>query len=267
MLAAAKKMVADFNGHVPDSYQELCDLPGIGPYTAGAILSIAFNQPVAAIDGNVRRVISRVFALRRPLQDRVTQQKIQELIEKLLPANRPGSFNQALMDLGAGICMPEKPDCGKCPLHRLCKACLHHIQHKIPIKSKRPMLPHKHFTAAIIRKNNRILLRKRPPRGLLAGLWKFPGGEDKCSKSLAENLQKMIRSELGLSLSVGPELLTIAHRYTHFRLTLHVFKCSLIRGNPRVLEGTEWSWVQTDLLTNLAFSKADREIVRYLLGS
>jgi A/G-specific adenine glycosylase len=263
--AAAKKIVEDFKGRLPDTYEGLISLPGVGPYTAGAILSIAFNRPIPAIDANVRRVISRLYYIIKPMQDRLTQEKIRKITKGLIPLRQPGHFNQALMDLGALICTPAKPDCRQCPFHQICKAYKRKRQDKIPIKSKRPGLPHKHFTAGIIRKKNEILLVKRPAKGLLGGLWKFPGGENTGKESLGKSLQKTIRNELGVSVQVGPKVMAVDHRYTHFQITLHAFLCSRMTGRPQALGCKEWLWVPMDHLADFTFSKADRMVMRSII--
>lgn len=263
--AAAKKIVQDFNSCLPDTYEGLLSLPGIGPYTAGAILSIAFDKPIPAVDGNVIRVISRLFCLNKPLPVVTLKKKIQEIVIELLPQTRPGHFNQAFMDLGAGICVPMKPDCRKCPLNGICKARKRNIQDKISIKSKRANIPHKDFTAGIIRKNDCVLLVKRPPKGLLGGLWKFPGNASEAQESLQVSLSKSIRQELGISVKIGQKLMAVGHRYTHFQVTLHAFQCNSLKGRPRALGCAEWLWVPLDRLPEFAFSKADRQVMRSIL--
>ncbi|RPI78587.1 MAG: A/G-specific adenine glycosylase [Desulfobacteraceae bacterium] len=263
--AAAIKIVQDYNSCLPGTYEGLLSLPGIGPYTAGAILSMAFNKPIPAVDGNVIRVISRLFCLNKPLPVVALKKKIQTIIIEWLLHTRPGHFNQALMDLGAGICVPVNPDCRKCPLNGICKARKRNIQDQLPIKAKRADIPHKDFMAGIIRKKDCVLLVKRPAKGLLGGLWKFPGNESEDKDSLPASLKRSIHQELGISVTVGQKLMSVDHRYTHFQVTLHAFQCNRLKGRPRALGCAEWLWVPPDRLPEFAFSKADRQVMRFIL--
>ncbi len=126
--AAAKVIVEKFGGQVPDNLEVIKTLPGIGEYSAGAILSIAYGQTLPAVDGNVRRILCRLFAIRKPMDDTREQKKLQKLAASLIPAKNPGDFNQALMDLGATICKAKNPDCSRCPVANLCQARLHDLQ-------------------------------------------------------------------------------------------------------------------------------------------
>ena len=139
---AAQMIVDQLNGLIPDNRETLSGLPGIGPYTTGAILSIAFGQPVAAVDGNVRRVLSRLFAVKEPMDRPKTQRELQVRAEALLPKHSPGSFNQALMDLGAMICTPRIPNCQDCPIQRLCRGRKAHLQDHLPVSAKKIPIPH-----------------------------------------------------------------------------------------------------------------------------
>jgi len=151
-------------------------LPGIGQYSAGAILSIAYGQPLPAVDGNVRRILCRLFAIRKPVNDTREQERLQELAASLIPVNHPGDFNQALMDLGATICKAKNPDCSHCPIAVHCQACLNDLQNVLPITGKGPVIPHRQAAAAVIRNSKGMLLVvQRPVSGLLASLWKLPG--------------------------------------------------------------------------------------------
>ena len=260
--AAAKEIVARWGGKLPQNSKELLRLPGIGEYTAAAILSMAFAQPVAAIDGNVSRVMSRFFALRRPLGSPESLQQIRDQADHLLSRSHPGHFNQAMMDLGAIVCTPRTPSCLSCPLRALCKAKGLGLQEQLPVAKKRPALFHKHMTAAIILdRKKRVLVVQRPASGLLGGLWKFPGGERGAKEALEEALARTVREELGVSIRVGKEVASVKHAYTHFRVTFHVHRCAIAGGSPKALEGHQWKWVPEAQLRRLPLSKAERKIL------
>jgi A/G-specific adenine glycosylase len=260
--AAAKEIIARWGSRLPRNRKELLGLPGIGEYTAAAILSIAFGHRIAGIDGNVIRVISRLFALRSPLASPKSRQKILDLADQLLSKKHPGHFNQALMDLGATVCTPRTPLCLSCPLRSLCKAKELGLQGQLPVAKKRPILSWKHMTAAIIldRKKS-VLMVQRPAFGLLGGLWKFPGGEKGRRETVKEALYRTVHEELGVSIRVGDEVASVKHAYTHFRATFHVYRCAIDRGRPRSQDDRPWQWVPPEELRRLALSKAERKIL------
>lgn len=259
---AAQMIVDQLNGLIPDNRETLSGLPGIGPYTAGAILSIAFGQPVAAVDGNVRRVLSRLFAVKEPMDRPKTQRELQARAEALLPKHSPGSFNQALMDLGAMICTPRTPSCQDCPLQMLCRGRKAHLQDHLPVSAKKIPIPHRRVVAAVIRdRQERVLIVQRPPAGLLASLWKFPGGIVKSGESLAEELKRTIYEELGIRIQVREQIASVKHAYTHFRITLFAFRCFRRSGQPRTRTCQDWRWASPEDLKNLAFSKVDRAVI------
>ena len=263
--AAAKEIVLRWGGRLPKTRKDLLDLPGIGEYTADAILSIAFAQPVAAVDGNVSRVISRLFALGKPLGSPESREQVRNRANRLLSKKLPGQFNQAMMDLGATVCTPRTPACVSCPLKGLCKAKDLGLQEKFPVAKKKPALSHKHMIAAILfDRKKRVLVVQRPPSGLLGGLWKFPGGEKGEREVLEEALVRTVRGELGLHVRALKTVGSVRHAYTHFRVTFHVYRCAVVRERPKAVEGREWKWVSAEEVHTLALSKAERKILAML---
>jgi len=263
--AAAKAIVAHCQGALPQNRKDLLALPGIGEYTASAILSIAFTKPFAAIDGNVSRVISRLFALRRPLGSPESREQIRDQVNHLLNKKRPGQFNQAMMDLGATVCTPRTPSCLSCPVMGSCKAKALGLQEQLPVPPKRHALSHKHMIAAILLdRKKRVLVLRRPASGLLGGLWRFPGGEIGARESGKNAVARTVREELGLTIRVKEEVALIKHAYTHFRATFHVYRCSLVPGTPTSYGGLKWKWVSAEELRRLALSKAERKILAVL---
>jgi A/G-specific adenine glycosylase len=260
--AAARMIVEKFNGRIPDNLEELQTLPGIGLYTAGAILSIAYGQAIPAVDGNVRRILCRLFAIRKPVDDTREQKQLQKLAASLIPDKHPGDFNQAMMDLGATICKAKNPDCSRCPVAGHCKARLHDLQNILPITRKAPAIPHRQAAAAVIRNSEGLLLVvQRPASGLLASLWKLPGGFIESDEDLKKSLRHSVKEELGISIRPGIHLASVNHTYTHFRITLQAYECRLLKGAPKPLGCQNWRWASLTDIKKLPLSKIDRMIM------
>jgi A/G-specific adenine glycosylase len=262
MHAAAKVIVDKFGGQIPDNWEEIQTLPGIGQYTAGAILSIAYGLARPAVDGNVRRILCRLFAIRKPVDDAREQKQLQKLAASLIPVKHPGNFNQALMDLGATICKAKNPDCLRCPIANLCQARLHDLQNVLPITRKAPAIPHRQAAAAVIRNSKgTLLIVQRPASGLLASLWKLPGGFIKSEEDTENSLKRNVKEELGVSIRTGKHLASVNHTYTHFRITLQAYECRLLKGAPKALGCQNWRWASATDLKKLPLSKIDRMIM------
>ncbi len=260
--AAARRIVAEYGGQMPDNLGALLRLPGIGRYTAGAILSIAFNQDAPVLDGNVRRVLCRVFHIIEDPRQAAVERRLWELAAQLVPPGRAGDYNQALMDLGATVCTPRAPRCPLCPLMALCEAQKQGDQESLPTKAPRRELPHYDVTAGVIWRDGRVLLAQRRPEGLLGGLWEFPGGKQEAGETLEDCLRRELGEELGIEIEVGPPLMTLAHAYSHFRITLHVFTCRHLSGEPQALGCAAWRWVTPDELAGYAMAATDRRIAQ-----
>ncbi|MFH1350126.1 MAG: A/G-specific adenine glycosylase, partial [Pseudomonadota bacterium] len=256
---AARELWENKGGEIPKTWEELIRLPGIGPYTASAILSIAFGQRVPTVDGNIKRVLSRLFSIQSLIDRTQTQKKIYDLATKLIPAKDPGGFNQGMMELGALICTSKRPSCIICPLQQFCLAFRRGLQEKLPFTKKRRPIPHKQMTAAIIRdKRGRLLMVQRQNKGLLAGLWKFPGGMRAEEEDLEGALRRTTREELNIRIRVQGTVTSVRHAYTHFRITLHAFNSSILSGRPKALTCSQWRWVTQARLSELPFSRADQ---------
>lgn len=257
---AAGVIMERHGGRIPGTREELLRLPGIGPYTAGAILSIAFGRDVAAVDGNVRRVASRLFGITEPIDDAATGKRIEAQVQALVPKHDPGRFNQALMELGAVCCKPRFPSCPSCPLRDGCRARAGNFARNLPVRRSKKTIPHREVVAAIIRDGDgRALIVQRPSRGLLGALWKFPGGILAPREARKEGLRRIVREELGIEIGVGMPLVAVKHAYTHFRITLTPFSCTLESGSPF---GPPWRWAGASDAEALPFSGADRRIAR-----
>jgi A/G-specific adenine glycosylase len=239
----------------------------VGRYTAAAIASIAFGQDEAALDGNIRRVLARVFNLELPVRSPEGEKRLWELAQENLPPGRAGDYNQAVMDLGALVCTPRAPGCESCPLSEVCQAKLLGLQDKRPVVLARPAIPHYVVAAAIIRRDGLILIAQRPVEGLLGGLWEFPGGKQEAGESLPTCLRREIREELGVEIEVNDAAGVYRHAYTHFRVTLHAFECKLVgEEEPSPLQASAIQWVRPAGLKDYPMGKIDRLIARSLIA-
>ncbi len=261
---AARDVMTRFDGQLPASLTDLESLPGIGRYTAGAIASMAFGLDAPALDGNLRRVLARVFDLDMPIRSPLGQETLDRLLVEHLPPGQAGDFNQALMDLGATLCLPRSPDCGRCPIMELCQARQLGVQEERPVTAERRAVPHYTVTAAVIQRGGQVLIAQRKPDGLLGGMWEFPGGKQEPGESLTDCLEREILEEMDATIAVGAELGVFRHAYTHFKVTLHAFYCALTGGEPRAVEVSDIRWVRLDELAAFPMGKIDRQISRHL---
>ncbi len=263
---AAQKIVAEHNGRLPKTAEGVRQLPGIGRYTAGASASIAFNIDAAVLDGNVKRVLARVFNLADDVKSPAGEKKLWALAESLVPPGRAGDYNQAVMDLGATICRPQNPTCLLCPLLGLCEAQKLGLQNERPVTKKKPPTPHYDVATGIIRrrKNGRVLIAQRPADKLLGGLWEFPGGKVEPDESLPDCLRREIREELGIEIEVGEQTMTLKHAYTHFKITLHVFEAKWVSGKAQAIEVADFKWALPRELAAYPMGKTDRAIAAFI---
>lgn len=265
---AARHLVEAHNGQVPRTVEALLKLPGVGRYIAGAVASIAFNQEAPILDANVRRVLCRYFGIRGDPENgvgRAERDRLWKLAADLIPARRARDFNQAMMDHGATICLPRVPRCGVCPVRGGCVARRLGIQNELPTKRLKARRPHYEIGAGIIWKRGRILIQRRPPQGLLGGLWEFPGGKRERGETIAECVRREVREELGIEVKVGEEFAVVDHGYSHFTITLHAFACEHVRGRVRLLHATAFKWARPEELKEYAFPAANRRIIDRVL--
>jgi len=266
-LHKASRIVSNhFRGKIPDDREGLLRLPGIGKYTAGAILSIAFNKEAPILDGNVKRVLSRAFAVfGNPAKGR-TEDFLWQLSESLVPKGHAGSFNQALMDLGSTICTPKDPQCLRCPVRNLCKGRVSGDPERYPFKVTQKRIPHIEALAAVVERNGNILLRQRPPRGLLGGLWEFPNWKTESHWKMEREsdykrwLKDCIKKDCGLSARGGKTVGTFRHTFSHFKLTLHVYHFQSLN------KGKQGKWTRVKNLDQLAMPRIHRRIADVLSG-
>ncbi|HVO30475.1 MAG TPA: A/G-specific adenine glycosylase [bacterium] len=220
--AAAKKIRDEHGGTFPSTPEAVRELPGVGRYTAGAILSIAFEKPEPLVDGNVVRVLARVHALGGHAKDPKLHAACWEIADVIVPEKRPGDFNQSLMELGATVCTPAKPRCDTCPIAKTCLARERGTADEIPATPPKAKRPHRQIDAAFVQRNGAILLVRRPDEGLLGGLWELPSAErDGSPGSAAERAL----AEIGLRADLGEKLASVDHAFSHFDMTLEAFAC------------------------------------------
>jgi A/G-specific adenine glycosylase len=261
---AAKQVVRQFAGRLPETRDALLSLPGIGPYTAGAIASIAFGRREPLVDGNVSRVLCRLFLIRQDPKQPAVRKRLWEIAGTLLPASNVGHFNQALMELGSQVCVPRGPRCEICPVRRVCRARIQNEQDQVPIHARRRKIPSYVVGVGVIFKRGRILIDKRKPEGLLGGFWEFPGGKKKPGETLEQTVLREVHEELGIEVRVDELIAVVDHAYSHFRVKIHAFKCTYVAGTPRCLTCVDIKWVYPAALKRYAFPAANREIIRRL---
>jgi A/G-specific adenine glycosylase len=218
---AAQMIVAEFDGGFPASVEALRKLPGVGRYTAGAVASLAFGSDVPVLDGNVIRILTRLFDIADDVGAAGTRRALWDLAARLIPAGRAGPWNEGLMEFGRRVCTPQSPDCAACPVAEHCSARREGHQLMRPVKQPKTKTPHYDVTAAVIMdEDGRVLIAQRPPDGMLGGLWEFPGGKREPGESLTDCLRREIREELAVEIAVGEQIGTVRHAYSHFRITL-----------------------------------------------
>jgi A/G-specific adenine glycosylase len=259
-----KEIQQNYDGIIPEEPDLLQKLPGIGPYTAGAIASIAFNRPAPILDGNIRRLFTRLFNIQEPIELSKTEKMLWAIARKLVPEDSPGDFNQGMMELGALICVPRNPKCDQCPLEPICAAKKLGIQDQLPIRKETTPLPHIQVTAAVILDDHKVLLTKRPLDGLLGGMWEFPGGKQEEGETLQVTLTREMQEELNLRVKVGDLLGVFHHAYTHYKVTLHAFYCKPLSTEIKLNFHTQLNWVPINSLDDYPMGKLDRLISQQL---
>ncbi|HKK08596.1 MAG TPA: A/G-specific adenine glycosylase [Gemmatimonadota bacterium] len=260
---AAREVVSDYGGRLPGDPERLRELPGIGAYTAGAISSLAFGRAEPAVDGNVRRVLARLEDQPEP-----TASGLEALSRGLIEARaeRAADLNQALMDLGSELCTPRSPACPSCPVRASCLARERGTAEARPAPRSRGPIPHHDVATAVVWRDGRILVTKRPPEGLLGGLWEFPGGKVEPGEGPEEAARRELREELGIEVEIGEPLGKVEHAYSHFRITLHAFHARLVSGEPEPREADALAWVEPDGLDAYAFPAANLRLIERLRG-
>ena len=247
----------------PNEIEQWISLPGIGRSTAGSIISSAFDLPTPILDGNVKRILSRLLALeRRTIKDDRKLWKFSSfLISKLSPRN----FNQALMDLGAMICTPKKPSCSSCPLQNFCVAHTKYDPDDFPKKLMTKIKPLQEIGIGLVfNENGELLIDQRLESSSMGGMWEFPGGKKTSDESIEKTIERELNEELGIVVKVGAKLLSFEHTYTHKKLYFTVHFCEWISGEPKPLVSQRLLWVSPERLYEFPFPAANAKIISEL---
>jgi A/G-specific adenine glycosylase len=261
---AAKVLLMDYGAEFPRDCQLLRRLPGIGRYTAGAIMSIAFNADCPVVDGNIARVFSRIFDVASPIRDKQTEEALWNIAEGVLAKGKARSFNQALMDLGALICTPKNPSCSRCPMKVHCQALQTGVVNQRPLARMAKDTVPIHTSVGILGHKGKIFIQKRPPSGLMPHLWEFPGGKIQQEETPEDALVREFREELELNICALRKVALIRHNYTTFRVTLHAFSCQLEDAlqQPVLHSAVDGRWVTPKELDLYAFPAANRKLIQ-----
>lgn len=261
---AAQMVVRDHGGSIPSTPDEFMALPGVGTYTAAAVLSIAHDVPLAAVDGNVKRVITRLFEIEADTRSTDGARRIQTLADELISPQDPGTSNEALMELGATVCLPREPLCPSCPVRKECGAYANGTTQQYPVKKTRARTPLVHVAVAlIVDDDGRLLIQQRPENGLLGGLWEFPGGKVEDGEDPRQACAREVTEELSVRIAVEDALPEVRHAYSHFRVRIFPFLCRIVEGRP--VTGDRRVWAQPSALSDYAFPRANRKILDALL--
>ncbi|WP_307258004.1 A/G-specific adenine glycosylase [Oikeobacillus pervagus] len=258
--SAVKEVKERYGSKVPDTLQTISTLKGVGPYTAGAVLSIAYNQPEPAVDGNVMRVISRILSIWDDIAKPSSRKIFEEAVRKLIYEQDPSSFNQALMELGALICTPTSPSCLLCPVRDHCCAFQEGVQTELPVKTRKKKVRHLHLFAIVLKKEGEFLIHKRDETGLLANLWEFPNAELSELLSPKEQMMNFLQDEYGIDAKIETGVFTkIQHVFSHLVWDIDVYAGEMM---SEITESTRLKLVNKERLIEFAFPVSHQKIWR-----
>jgi A/G-specific adenine glycosylase len=262
--SAARQIVDRFDGEFPSTPERIRTLPGVGDYIASAVLSIAFGLPTAVVDGNVKRVLARLYMAEAPVNRPASHKIYKEMADRLIDPASPGRFNQAMMELGATICKPRNPDCPLCPVAFFCKALRHDTVTLFPRRLKKKPAPLNHLAAGVVFHGDRVLITRRRPEGLLGGLWEFPSGAVEPDEDPGSALIRILRRKTGLAVEIDHFLTSVRHAYTHFRIMMEVFCCTRLGGEVVLTEAVDYRWITLDEIPHYPFPKANLKFIPLL---
>jgi A/G-specific adenine glycosylase len=237
---AAKLVAENCHGRIPVEYDRFRELPGVGDYIAAAVMSIGRGLVMPVVDGNVLRVVCRWQGIGMDIRLAATRRRVRSFLEDIIPASSPGMFNEALMELGALVCLPRNPLCRQCPLRPGCFALRQDRTGSLPVKGKKKPVPLYRVALAVIVRGGKVFIQQRPEQGHLGGLWEFPGGKCAAGEKPEQAVVREAREELGVEVTVSEKLALVSHAYTHFKIVLHVFVCRLSGRGPRTRRPHAW---------------------------
>lgn len=253
---AVREVSRSYNGIVPDEPEAFRALPGVGRYTAGAVMSIAFGREEPVVDGNVRRVFARWTDRAEP-----AEAELWRLAAELVRGERPGDLNQSLMELGAVVCTPRSPRCSGCPVSMHCAAFAAGTQTERPARRRTGPLPREERVAAVVEDGDgRVVIARRPAEGRLGGMWEFPGALSESQEAATAAAERAAREGLGLTVRGGESIAIVEHAFTHVRVSYHAVRCAFVSGEPRPLLYDAARWVRWDDLERYALPRAQRRI-------
>ncbi|GAB4182267.1 MAG: A/G-specific adenine glycosylase [Calditrichia bacterium] len=250
-----------FDGVIPEAYEELISLPGIGDYIASAILAFGFGKKVAVVDTNVKRVAARYFGIKNVIGSRATKE-IKQKVQSMLPNENSYVVSEALMEIGAILCKVKDPDCKGCPLSQFCRAYKENIIDELILSAPRKKSPVYRVVVAIIEYGDEVYIQRRPSEGHLGGLWEFPGGKVKSGESEKEALYRELEEEIGQVFNEAEFLMTIRHQYSHFGIIMDVFRISV--AEKFTGKYPEHRWEKKEKLVKYPFPKANLKIFKKL---
>lgn len=261
LQSAVKEVRETYNSEVPNKPEEIAKLKGVGPYTAGAILSIAYGIPEPAVDGNVMRVLSRILSIWEDIAKPSTRKIFEKAVRELISHDDPSAFNQALMELGALICTPTSPSCLLCPVREHCHGFHEGVQNKLPVKTKKTKTRDVQLAAAILTaENGKVLIHKRPSTGLLANLWEFPNVEiDHPLQADRENVIKEFNKSLHLSVELEQIIGQIEHVFSHLVWNIKVYTGKICSD---LVESDEWKLVTVEEMKEYAFPVSYQKMLK-----
>lgn len=264
---AAGIMVKRHGGNLPKDIKLFRDLPGVGDYIASAVMSIAYGQPHAVVDGNVKRVLARLQKIDVPVNGSASGRAFKAVAEGLLDRKDSGTFNQAMMELGAVVCTPRNPDCRNCPVKGSCDSFRADAVDQYPIRIRKPRTPLYHIATGIVHKGNRVLITRRKPGGLLGGLWEFPGGKVKKGELAETACVREIKEEVNLKIRTDEHIACIKHAYTHFKIVMDVYRCTYLAGRIRLNGPVDFRWIRLSEIDDYPFPGANRKFIPLLKES
>ncbi len=257
---ATKVVVRDFNSKIPKEKSQFMSLPGVGDYTASAVLSIAFNKPYHVLDGNVKRVMSRIIGIKNLTNYNL--KRINIFLSSVICKKNPGDFNQGLMEIGALICKPYNPVCRKCPINKFCYALKMRHPEAYPVKNTLKPLPHFNVAIAIIWRKDKIYIQKRNTDQMLGGLWEFPGGIVQEGQDPELALKQKVYEECGVHAKIFKNVGFVDHAFSHFTIRLNGYFC--IEKKYFLNENESRKWILIKNIKNYAFPKANHKLFKQL---